>query len=275
MLAKGGVTSARLDAEILLCFVLNVKRSWLHAHNKDVITPKQVRQFRTLVRRRLNREPVAYIIGTKEFYGREFSVTPDVLIPRPETEELVGLALVELEGRKMKEGGEANQVAESYRVLDVGCGSGCIGITLKLEQPELDVTLCDISEKALKTARENTKRLGADVTFVESDLLSSFILHPSSFSVIIANLPYVDRSWETSPETVFEPEIALYANREGLELIDKLIRQAPKLLARGGYLLLEADPEQHARITETAHQHGFQRREVKGYALSFELQASL
>lgn len=275
MLAKGGVTSARLDAEILLCFVLNVKRSWLHAHNKDVITPKQVRQFRTLVRRRLNREPVAYIIGTKEFYGREFSVTPDVLIPRPETEELVGLALVELEGRKMKEGGEANQVAESYRVLDVGCGSGCIGITLKLEQPELDVTLCDISEKALKTARENTKRLGADVTFVESDLLSSFILHPSSFSVIIANLPYVDRSWETSPETVFEPETALYANREGLELIDKLIRQAPKLLARGGYLLLEADPEQHARITETAHQHGFQRREVKGYALSFELQASL
>lgn len=264
MLAEGGVTSARLDAEILLCFILNVKRSWLHAHNKDVITPKQVRQFQTLVRRRLNREPVAYIIGTKEFYGRDFIVTPDVLIPRPETENLIELAL--------------KKVREDSRVLDVGCGSGCIGSTLKLESPELNVSMCDISPAALEVARNNARRLGAKpIRFVVSDLLQHWLDHecPKPFDMIVANLPYVDRLWDTSPETAFEPETALYANREGLELIDKLIRQAPKLLARGGYLLLEADPEQHARITETAHQHGFQRREVKGYALSFELQASL
>ena len=268
------ISSARLDTEMLLAHVLDVERSWLHAHRDDELDDKTIKKFESLIKRRLKREPIAYIIGKKEFYGRDFMVTPDVLIPRPETEGLVELALeirfVSEKVSKLKQSG-----AKPFKVLDVGCGSGCVGITLKLERPEWNVTLSDISPKALEIASENAVNLGANVTIVQSNLLSSSkIYSPKSknfYDLIAANLPYVDKSWPTSPETKHEPAKALYAENGGLELIFELIQQSPQTLKPDGYLLLEADPEQHATIVNHAQKFGFYLVHTNGYALALKL----
>ncbi len=260
LFSKAGIPSPRLDAEVLLAYTLGVTRPYLHAHATDTLQGVTLQQMNKLVERRLQREPVAYITGEKEFYGRKFIVTPDVLIPRPETEDLVDLAL------------DIIPKGQTFRIVEVGTGSGCIGITLKLERPELDVTLSDISSEALGVAKKNAKQLGTDVRFVESDLLSSFILHPSSFSLIVANLPYVDKTWKTSPETAHEPALALYADDNGLRLIYALIESPRTVLGDGGWLLLEADPEQHEDIIAFAAQHDFKHVETSGYALSFTKQ---
>lgn len=259
-LLSAGIASNTLDAEILLSYVLAQNRSWLRAHSTDEISKEQVDKFQGFVERRLHREPIAYITGVKEFYGREFAVTPETLIPRPETEDLIELTL-------------NNAGKKSQAVLDAGCGSGCIGITLKLERPEWKITLADISSDALKVAEKNATNLHAKIELRESDLLTVFENSGEKFDIIVANLPYVNQSWEISPETAFEPQLALYADNNGLALIKKLIEQTPEVLRPHGLLLLEADPEQHAGIAETASRHGFKQLETKGYALSFELQA--
>ena len=263
LFSKAGIPSPRLDAEVLLAYTLDADRTYLHAHATDTLQDSTLRRFGKLVERRLQREPVAYITGRKEFYGREFIVTPNVLIPRPETEELIELVL-------------RSQISSlRSSVLDVGCGSGCIGITLKLERPELDVTLCDISPKTLAVAKKNAKQLGANVEFIESDLLSAFkpTANSRQLTVIVANLPYVNKDWETSPETNYEPREALYADSNGYALIFDLINQSTSILRPGGLLALEADPEQHERIIEQALTKNFTLSDTRGYAMSFVRQA--
>lgn len=248
------IPTPRLDAEVLLAHALHVDRSWLHAHDEAEISAKQAQIVQGFVERRIGREPVAYITGIKEFYGREFIVTTDVLIPRPETEDLVELALTDK--------------APLRKVIDVGSGSGCIGVTLKLERPGWDVTLVDSSKPALDVAARNAKKLGAAVSTMESNLLGSFS-EESSYDIIVANLPYVDQSWKTSPETAHEPALALYAKDNGLALIFKLIQQSQVALCHSGYLLLEADPEQHQAIIHFASKNGFAHKKTRGYAISF------
>lgn len=248
------IPTPRLDAEVLLAHALHVDRSWLHAHDDAEISAEQAQIVQEFVERRLQREPVAYITGIKEFYGREFIVTPDVLIPRPETEDLVELALTDK--------------VPSRKVIDVGSGSGCIGVTLKLERPGWDVTLVDSSKLALEVAVRNAKKFEAAVSTMESDLLSSFS-EESFYDIIVANLPYVDESWETSPETAHEPALALYAKDNGLALILKLVEQSQVTLRHSGYLLLEADPEQHQAIIHFASKHDFAHKKTSGYAISF------
>jgi release factor glutamine methyltransferase len=256
-----GIGSAKLDAEIILAHTLRKNRTFLHAHSDEFLTERQLEIANARLQLRLDRTPVAYIVGHKEFYGRLFYVTPATLIPRPESETMITL-LKELFPTNISLLHELPK-----RLVDIGTGSGCLGITAKLEIPELNVSLCDISNHALKVAQTNASRLTADVTVIRSDLLTGF---PLTTDIILANLPYVNPTWERSPETNYEPSLALFAESDGLYLIDKLIEQASVRLPSDGLLLLEADPCQHASIVKTAKNHRFAIREIRDFIIALE-----
>lgn len=253
-LASAGIASALLDAEIILAHTLRKSRTWLHAHSDEAIDPRELDIANARLQLRLNRTPIAYIIGHKEFYTRLFKVTPSVLVPRPESEAIITLLKTHL-----PEG--------ATTLLDVGTGSGCLGITAALELPQLRVTLSDISNHALTVARENAQTLDVDVQTMKSDLLAAV---PGIYNVVLANLPYVDESWERSPETNFEPSIALFARQKGLAVIYRLLEQVPAHLAPHGIVLLEADPEQHAAIIYAAAASRLKHVATDGYALLFQ-----
>jgi release factor glutamine methyltransferase len=251
-----GIKSASLDAEILLSNILDKNRTYLHAHPEQLIETKQLSLLENNLRKRLKRIPIAYIVGHKEFYGRDFIVTPDTLIPRPESESIIELLKKIINNYEKKD----------IHLVDVGTGSGCLGITAKLEFPRINVTLSDISPKALAVARQNSDNLSSKVNTIQSDLLQNIT---NLFDIIIANLPYVDQEWETSPETKYEPAQALFANNKGLGLIEKLISQADKKLQKNGYLIIEADPIQHEQIIELAKEHQLTLLEILGFVISF------
>lgn len=223
---------SHLDAELILANSLGKDRVFLHAHPDYELSEAEEKQAKSDLARRADNEPLAYILGYKEFYSRKFAVSPDVLIPRPETEAIIDLA----------------KEQKPAKILDVGTGSGCIAITLKLELPESDVSAVDISPKALQIARQNAAKLGAEIFFKESDLLSEV---QGEYDLIVANLPYVDKNWDwISPELAYEPDLALYAEDAGLYDIKRLIRQAESYLTKQGALILESDLSQHAKIQE-------------------------
>lgn len=249
-----GIDSARLDAEIILAHTLRKSRTYLHAYRDDLIQARELDIADARLRLRQDRTPIAYIIGHKEFYGRRFRVTPSTLIPRPESEAIIDIL-----------GEHIHHYQESARLVDVGTGSGILGITAKLEFPRLDVALLDISRHALNVAKQNAASLGADVTFLQSDLLAEY---PHSPQIIVANLPYVDPAWERSPETEHEPAIALFAKDNGLHLIKKLIEQAAGQLVPDGLLALEADPRQHSAIIDAAKELGFTQATAQEYIVT-------
>jgi release factor glutamine methyltransferase len=260
-LSEAGIPSARLDAELLLSHTLRKPRTWLHGHHDEIVSDRHREIANARLDLRLDRVPVAYIIGHKEFYGRQFKVTTATLIPRPESEDLITL---------VEEAVPKNQplLNESpLRLVDVGTGSGILGITAKLEHPELEVTLVDISRHALKVAEVNAEKLGAVVTSRVSDLLGGY---PFSADIIVANLPYVNPDWERSPETEHEPATALFASNNGLSLIFDLLPQTKQKLALGGKLILEADPEQHKAIIKEASHYGLIHVSTLGYGLLFD-----
>ncbi len=182
-----------------------------------------------LLLQRTQRQPIAYLTGRRDFYGRSFLVNEQVLVPRPESEVI--LAILD----------ELAQDHHLRTVLDVGTGSGCLAISVKLTHPDLAVSACDISESALPVARLNATRLlpsGQQIKFYQSDLLSDLPVG-SRFDLIVANLPYLSPGQDDlSPELAYEPAIALYADDDGLSLIKQLITTAPDSLTPGGYLLL-------------------------------------
>jgi release factor glutamine methyltransferase len=251
-LAQAGIASSRLDAEIILAHTIHKGRTFLHAHPDDHIPNHSLAIADARLQLRIDRTPVAYIIGHKDFYGRPFHVTPATLIPRPESEMIITI-LKEL---------QTDTAGSLLTLVDVGTGSGCLGITAKLELPNLDVTLLDVSKYALRIAKENADSLGAEVTIATSDLLSNY---PFTASFIVANLPYVDPTWDRSPETYHEPDLALFAKGKGLDLIKKLIHQAPSRLTASGALILEADPWQHADIIAAGKQNGFNRSTIRDF----------
>lgn len=251
-LTKAGIPSARLDAEVLLADFLAVERTWLLSHGDEPL-PGTRRLLDERLERRTQRVPLAYLIGYKEFYGHRFIVTPDVLIPRPDTELLVEqLLAVARPGMKM---------------LDIGTGSGAIAVTIALEQPSLQVEACDISPDALAVARRNATALNAAVHFFTSDLLTA--AH-GRYDLIAANLPYVDRVWQRSAETEAEPALALFADDDGLALIKRCITQAHQRLRGDGLLFLEADPRQHDAIIDFAHQHNLDFYGRQGFIVTLQ-----
>lgn len=242
-LVEAGIPSARLDALILLSDELGQTKAQILAHDDELLNQEQFDNLEMKLQRRTAREPMAYIRGHQEFYGREFAVTPDVLIPRPETEALIELL-------------ETLDVEPLSTLVDIGTGSGAIAITAKLEHPAWHVIATDVSTEALAVAKTNAANLDADISLRRGALLEP-LTEPAD--VIAANLPYVDQAWErSSPETDYEPALALFADNNGLQLIYDLLDQVPGVLTDNGYVLLEADPEQHDAIISYARAKGLQ-----------------
>lgn len=259
LLKKAGIASARLDAELILAHTIRKPRAYLHAHGDESLSGRHEDIATARLELRLDYTPIAYIVGHKEFYGRQFNTTPAALIPRPETETMIGM-MKDVIPRNL------SLLSDQIRVVDVGAGTGCIGITAKLEWPECDVTLTDTSTHALNLAKENAAKLGAKVHFVKADLLHGYAL---PIDILLANLPYVDRGWEVSVDTNAEPQEALYADDHGLALIKRLVHQASGLIRSSGHMLLESDPRQHADVITLAKEHGFSHEQTDGYITSF------
>lgn len=218
-LAEAGVDSPKLDAQLLLAHHLGWSRSRLMAHTRDVLGGAPALEKN--LRRRLDREPLAYILGYKEFFGREFLVTPSVLIPRPETETLVNMALEET----------------FARALDIGTGSGCLAVTLRAERPDSEVEATDVSSGALAVARQNANRHDIRVKFWEADLWPP---ERKRFDLIVTNPPYVAREDPLQPEiALHEPQLALFAEEGGLAVYRRLADEARSWLSEGGRLITE------------------------------------
>lgn len=218
---------ARMEARVLAAFAWNVPLSWLIAHDTDPLDHKLFTVFQTLLQRRLGGEPIAYITGRREFYGLEFHVSPAVLIPRPETELLVELALARI---------PANQ---TVNVLELGTGSGCIAITLALERPLARITAIDRSNAALAIAQINADALHAHLEFLKSDWFAA--LKNRKFDLLVSNPPYVATvdPHLARGDVRFEPVSALAAGETGMDDIQAIIRAARRHLTPGGSLVLE------------------------------------
>ena len=211
----------------------------------------------------------------KDFYGRDFLVTKDVLIPRPETEQIIDEVLT-LVGKPFLPGIKPPkpQIKDNPIIYDVGTGSGCIAITLKLEIPDSKVYAIDISEKALKIAQKNAKTLGASIFLIISHLLKKVKEEAlPTPDIIVANLPYVDKEWTWIDKNALskEPDIALYAEDHGLALIKELI--SDQITKTAKFLVLEADPCQHEEIINYAKNNKFELFDTKGFILTFKNQA--
>lgn len=225
-------------AQALLAHVVGRGRVWLFAHREEPLPPEDANRFVGLIARAAQGEPLAHLVGEREFYGLPFCVTPDVLIPRPETESLVDVVLDWAKERNIA----------APRLVDVGTGSGAIAITLALKLPTAQVSAVEISWAALSIARQNAIRHGVAnrVGFVLGDLLDPLI---GPFDVIVANLPYINAEELTALEVGrWEPRVALNGGKDGLFLIRRLLDQVPARLVPGGLLALEMGFDQGERV---------------------------
>ncbi len=229
--------SARLDAELLLARAIDVPRSYLFAHPEDVLDDAAADRFEHLLQRRLDGEPLAYIDGTREFWSMELMVTPATLVPRPETEILVGLAVSALSRRA------------PARVLDLGTGSGAIALAIARERPSASVTAIDRSEDALAVARENARQLDiANVEFLAGDWTAP--VRDREFDLVVSNPPYVRDDDPALLALRHEPRAALAAGPDGLDAIRRLARECREVLVVDGLLLLEHGAAQAGPVAD-------------------------
>lgn len=260
LLTGAGIGTARLDAELILSHTIRRPRTYLHAHGEDILDARTVEIANARLDLRVERTPLAYITGHKQFYGRPFRVNTATLIPRPESESCIEAVL------SLHHGGQLPHVPI---IFDVGTGSGCLGITLALELPEARVSASDVSRPALAVAKKNAEALGAGIAFVEGSLLEPY--DGLRAHCIVANLPYVDVSWDRSPETNYEPASALFAERNGKARIEELLNTCPSHLHPGGYVILEADPYQHPDLIAYAQKNGLEHVQTDHYAVVLRL----
>jgi len=232
----------RLDAELILARALDVPRSYLFAHPEDMLDPAASARFFDVTARRAAGEPMAYITGEKEFWSMTLMVTPDTLVPRPETELLVERALMLL-GRRA-----------TLRVLDLGTGSGAIALAIARERPLCEVVATDVSDAALAVARQNARQLDlGNITFACGDWIEP--VADQRFDLIVSNPPYVRASDPALAGLAHEPASALVAGEDGLDDIRRIAASAGSVLAEGGHLLLEHGSDQQDAVAEVLREH--------------------
>ncbi|HZJ97848.1 MAG TPA: peptide chain release factor N(5)-glutamine methyltransferase [Oligella sp.] len=245
-----------LERRMLLEFVFKKPRAWFIAHDDEKLEQATKEQLQTLFERRLAGEPMAYIIGHREFMGLDFKVTPAVLIPRPETELLVNTALEFLEKLQA-------QGIENPRVLDIGTGSGIVAISIKHYYPKAEVMAIDLSAEALEVAKENAQVLKTSIEFLQSDLFTALDPQQHQFDLVVSNPPYIHREDKhlEQGDVRFEPVMALTDFADGLNLIARLIAEAPMFLKKPAALWMEHGWDQAEMIREMLKQKGFKQVE--------------
>jgi release factor glutamine methyltransferase len=227
--------------ELLLRHFSGMSRTMLYANMRDELDPAILEQFEKAVHEHVEGTPIQYIIGSEEFYGRTFMVNESVLIPRPETEELV-LGILQRIKRETP-----------LDVIDVGTGSGAIAVSLKLENPVLQVTATDISADSLNTAKENAKQLGAEIEFCQGDLLKPMIEQKRKFDVVVSNPPYIpliDKTWMSEVVTEHEPHRALFAGEDGLDFYRRFMEELPLVVKAQALIGFEIGAGQGVRVAE-------------------------
>lgn len=237
---------ARRDAELLLLHLTGKDRAWLLAHGDEEFGGCTAVRYASLIERRMTGEPIQHITGEVEFYGLPLRVTRDVLIPRPETEHLVEAVI------------EMTRASEAARMVDVGTGSGAIAIALAHALGSERVTAIDLSAEALVVARENAARSGVMVRFLQGDLLEP--VAGETFDLVVSNPPYVpedDRPTLAAEVREYEPAMALFAGKDGLDVYRRLIPQAFRVLVPGGHVLLEIGFDQAEAVRALLEQNGF------------------
>jgi release factor glutamine methyltransferase len=242
-LKKAGIESAVAEIEIILEYLLGVERIDLYLHGPQLIDDNILNHFNDIVKRRLTRYPLQYILGEMYFYGRKFELTPSVMVPTPETELLCELAINYINNEEIRKGS----------ILDIGTGSGVIAVTMACEVQDLTVTTADISPEALEIAKQNAvnHEVAARINFIQSDIFSK-IRQDNKFDLILSNPPYIsEEEYEAlPPEVLADPKIALVSGAEGLDLIKKIMDKAPGYLKPGGRLMFEIGYNQSALVAE-------------------------
>jgi release factor glutamine methyltransferase len=239
-LGKHGSESARLDAEVMLAGALGLRRLDLYLQFDRPLSEAELSVYRAQVARRAHGEPVAYVVGHKEFMALDFEVTPAVLVPNPDTELLVQVAVA-----------RAREAGRPLRAADVGTGSGCIAIALAHYAPEVEIWAGDVSSQALEVAARNVAKhsLEPRIHLACGDLMDPL---PGTFDLVCANLPYLAAGCQLPADVVAQPSVALYAGGDGAELVMRLLEAAPARLNPGGRVLLEVDPSILSSVRDRA-----------------------
>lgn len=253
VLEREGVADARRESGSLLSHVIEKDRTFLISHAEDDLRDADLRRFEEMIERRASGEPAQYITGVQDFYGRSFRVTPDVLIPRPETELLVEAALPLMN--------------TDSKICDVGTGSGCIAVTLLCERKDASAVVVDVSEAALEVARQNAKAQAVEtrIVFVLSDCFAELREGVAKFDVVVSNPPYVSANALPGLQREVrdhEPLVALSPGADGLIVIRKLLNDAPRFLRAGGHLLMEIGFDQGEKVQQLVDERAWNLRDI-------------
>ncbi len=255
-LTKHDVFTARLDCLVLLEDLLNTDRTQLLANGDKKLSVEQLSILNQQIERRGAHEPLAYIRGKTEFYGREFVISPDTLEPRPETETMIELV-------------KSLGFTKGTKLADIGAGSGAIGITLALEIPGLLVDMYELSKPAIEIAKKNIMTNGVQNCHIyKSDLLADL---KTNYQVIVANLPYVPDSHTINPAAMHEPKLAIFGGPDGLDIYRRLFSQIAGLDHKPHYVLTEALPPQHKELELIAKQSGYKQLKTDDFIQVYEL----
>jgi release factor glutamine methyltransferase len=264
LLNTSGIQSSRLDALILLEYILNKDRTWILAHPEHVISVLETTKLNNVLTKRADNVPIAYIRGKSEFYGREFKVNHFVMQPRPETE-----AFIDLLRALMHEEDVSSRLPKTPLLVDVGTGSGAIGTTIALELQNMDVRLLEVDADAAKVAKINVDLFTLKIPVIISDLLTNA---PPKVDIVIANLPYVPDDYAINEAAKKEPRKAIFGGPDGLNIYRRMFNDIKNRSYKPLLILIESFPSQHLKIAKIAAKSGYLAHSNAGFVQAYILQ---